>query len=498
MLTEAEKKTREEQMAKLLHNMEELFDEGGDLKKFDDRIKAVESVLKSEDPTAELELMDKKSIEEEFEKLRAQSERIARGVQNSKKGGYFPGIEDEAKRFSLVKTLAACAKKDWTGAEHEKELMIEAMAAREKATGQVASDLERGGGFIADQLIPDVIGPMYTRSAFIAMDGEGETRVTVLDGLPGGRVTVPQFHGGMLAYWMGEEDAYTTSQVKTSDVHMDLKKIGVMARMTDTMIKYASYGFDNLLRRDMIKALVKKIDHTIPYGTGSADMPRGICNWNTGGHSTATTDAAGNAVGPGVKVFRADSDVSMTYAAAQALSDGSGFVGGELDLDSLALMKLMFEEDDIDTNSPSFAWVAAPRYWDRLKRVKIDHYSSQAGVNASYHLGVPILPDARVADLIGPFGRMNQITTNAAPGAAGNANAVFSGASATAKFSALFAGDWSEFIFGRGSGIEIEDDGGKGTGFSTDSTYLKLRMYCDQMIRDPRAISFCPDVQVRD
>tara|TARA_R110002096_G_scaffold97208_3_gene216576 strand:- start:3863 stop:5350 length:1488 start_codon:yes stop_codon:yes gene_type:complete len=495
MLTDAEKKAREEQMAKLLHQMEDFFQEEGDMKKFSDRIKAVEGSLKADGH--DISLMDKSVIEDEFEKLRAQNERVIRGIQNSKRGAYFPGIEDEAKRFSVVKTLAACAKKDWTGAEHEKECIEEAMAAREKATGQAASDLSRGGGFIADQLIPDVIGPMYTKSAFIAMDGDGETRVTVLDGLPGGRVTIPQFHGGMQAYWMGEEDSFTTSTSKVSDVHMDLKKIGVMARMTDTMIKFASYGFDNLLRKDMIKALVKKVDYTIPYGSGSANMPRGIANWSTGGHQAAGTDNAGNDVGPGVKVYNAGTGLSMTYAEAMTLSAGAGFVGGEIDFDSLSLMKLMFEEDDVDTNAGSFAWVAAPRYWDRLKRIKTDNYASQT-TGQPYLVGLPVLPDARVSDLVGPFGRMNQIATNSAPGGAGAATAVFGGASTTAKFSGIFGGDFSEFIFGRGSGIEIEDDGGVGTGFSTDSTYLKLRMYADQMIRDPRAIGFCPDVRVRD
>jgi hypothetical protein len=248
----------------------------------------------------------------------------------------------------------------------------------------------------------------------------------------------------------------------------------------------------------MVKALAKKIDWTIPFGTGGDNMPRGIAHWNSGGHRVAGTDDAGNAVGPGVKVFRADTNVSMTYDAAQTLGDGSGFVGGEIDFDSLSLMRLMFEEDGVDVSSSSFATIAAPRYWDRLRRIKVENYTGQT-TGQPYLIGIPILTESRLADLVGPMGKMNQLATNSPPGAAGNnVVPVFGGASATAKFSGLFMGDFSQVIFGRGSGIEIEDDAGKGTGFTTDSTYLKVRMYADQLIRDPRAVGFTPDVQVRD
>jgi len=53
-------------------------------------------------------------------------------------------------------------------------------------------------------------------------------------------------------------------------------------------------------------------------------------------------------------------------------------------------------------------------------------------------------------------------------------------------------------ILGRWSGVEIEDDSGKGKHFVSDETLIKLRMYCDTGIRHDQSLVICPDVQMKD
>ena len=58
-------------------------------------------------------------------------------------------------------------------------------------------------------------------------------------------------------------------------------------------------------------------------------------------------------------------------------------------------------------------------------------------------------------------------------------------------------GNLSEVILGRWGGIQLTDDQGKGKGFTTDHIYIKMRMWVDVGIRQPRAIVWCPDATVR-
>jgi HK97 family phage major capsid protein len=501
---------REKKVAQLLKKMETIFDGEQGFEKTRDRVKALESAIE------DFRGVDQSKISEEFEKLKAGQEEIRRAIRSSKRGMYVPGLEDEAENFSLLSVSRAVKTGDWKGLGREREVLdtvmekhrdrIEQMRssgmftdATVRNTGQVVGDQARGGAFIPDQVIPDVIESIYSRSVFIAQDSDGTTRVSLADGLTGPTAKIPEFHGGMVSYWMGEEDAYATSQVKTGDVKMELHKLGCLGRMTEEMMRWGAYGFEQLFRRDMIKSMVQKLDYTCAFGRGTDHQPRGIANWNTGGHLEGEVGASGLTYGRGIKIFHAGASAGQelrSYSSAVALSTSTGFVGGELSFDQLENMRLALEEDEINLDERSTALISSPRYFSRLKTAKIDNFTGQTS-NRPFLIGVPFIPDSRLRELIGDFDKMNQMRSNGAPGSGGSIEPIFSGASADQKFSGAFYGDFSEVLIGRGAGIEIMDDGGM-TQFVSDGHLVKARMWVGQVVRQPRAIIFCPDVRVRD
>jgi HK97 family phage major capsid protein len=467
-----------EKAAVLLQQLDGFFDSDGEFKTMQSRLKALEDMKGLVDGLGWLEKLkdfDPSAIEERYEKLHEGQKSLQTAIRKSKHGFYIPGVEDLADDFGVLRMMNAIHSGNWSNAGFEKELIDQVKAKYGDRIfdkqSQIAGDDNLGGNFIPDQVIPDVIQAIYTKSAFFALDGNGETRMSVLDGLTGGNVKVPKFAGGLIAYWIGEEDEYAESQTRTEDVTLQPHKLGILVRLTDSMRKFQGFGFEKLLRNDMIRAAAKKIDWTCMWGTGGNNMPLGLAH------------------NPDVRHFiAADNTGYANKAAAEAAgtSDGAPF-----DFDMLDEMQLYMEEDDVDIETPS--WVSSPRAWRYLRKQKVDHYTGQS-TNQAYLLGAPMIPDSRLRELIGDYGKTTQIS------AAGDAGAGVLTAASTdqdGKCTSVVGGQLSEMVFGRWAGIEIEDDGGRGAGFTSDHTYMKLRMYGDIGYREPRAQIVCLDAQVR-
>lgn len=462
--------------ARLLRQLENFLGDGN-LEEMIDRLKALE------DTVGPIKRLDFKTMLAEHERMRAGQKRLEQMIRTSKKGGYFPGIEDAGENFSVLRAMvgkrAGRSKQDWesAGAGFEYEVMTESWKRLSEVytkAGHAMGDDRTAGSFIPDQVIPDVIGGIYTRSVFVALEGEGETRVSLLEGLQGGTVTVPQFNGGLIAYWIGEEDEYAESLMTTADMTMTPKKLGVLVKITEEMKRFAGYGFESLLRRDMMRACAKKLDWTIAYGSGTNRMPRGITKTN------------------GIRVYSAQSKKSGILGT-DSLADTNIFqadwAGADLDFDGLDNMRLEVEEQDIDYDE-SAVKIGAPRYFARLRQLKVANYSGQS-TQMPYLIGMPMLPDSRLAEIIGPFARSTQIKKQK-PGASVGAPTT----SANVKFADVFDGNLGSVVFGRWAGVEIDDDSGKGKGYTSDSTYMKLRLWGDVGMRRPQSIIVCPDAQI--
>jgi len=466
--------TKEQQVAQLLEKFNDLFEGDDSLPNVIDRVKALQEFCDG------IKDLDMKSVVEEVDKLKAANDSIRKAIKSNRHSrGFVAGFEDlDEKSFSLCKVLTAVARKSWDGAGFEKEVMDAAKeAAPTSYKAQNVGDDTMGGYFVPDAVIPDVIEAIYTRSVFIALQGEGETSVSVLDGMTGAPVRIPKFDGGTIAYWVGEEDAIAESGVKMGQVTMNPKQLGVLVRLTDAMQKWPGFGFERLLRNDMARAAAKKLDYTVAYGEGGNHEPQGILKQQN------------------IKVFRAETKDVYDLDKAQGKTDFdavSDWQGGELDFDDLDNMQLALEEDDVDIES-TFKYISAPRYFRRLKQRKVTEWSGQPANESSYLIRTPILPDSALSSLIGAFGKSNQIPNNKKPGAMMGLPTT----SGVLKHGEVFAGNLGEVLVGRWGGIEVSDDAARGKDFASGHLNMKLILYLDVGFRQPRGIIVSPDVQIR-
>jgi len=424
-----------------------------------------------------LESLDIKKALEEFDRLKAGFEEVRKRIRTTKDAMWFPGIEDVGKKFSLLRACLGHITRKWDEyAPYEKEVIEESRkAAESKAAGHVVGVDSSSGTFIPDQALDDLIPAIYTSSVWAALDGaEGTTRVTVLDGLFGMPVKIPRSYGGAVAYWIDEEEDYIESKLRTGLETLSPKKLGVMMSITDEMRRFATPAFDTMMRGDAVKALAKKLDWTIPYGTGTDAMPLGLVNMLR--HGAETFPSSGDNK-PGINHYYVETGEGGPGASAP----GSP-VGGEMDFDDF--MNMMGVVEDLDLDTEPWSWISHHRLWRRLRQLKIAQFSGQTD-RMSYLLGAPMISKQRLRDLIGDFGGSTQITSNAT-------------INSLAKFGDVFGGDLSQVLLGRWSGVEIVDDEGKGPDFKKDIINVKLRMYADVGTREERALVYAADARMRD
>ena len=419
------------------------------------------------------------NIVKEFEKQKAGFEMFVKGIAANRKNNplFIPGLGEDGQRFSILRAMIAVRSGDWSGAGYEKEVME---ATRQKASA--VSDIgSRGEFLIPDQKIPDMIAAVYIMSAFIALQpGTGTTRVRLIDGLVAKEAKIPKFSGGVLSYWVGEEDEMAESLASVGDISLKLRKLATLVRITADMRQFVD-GFENMLRNDMIVSMATKLDYSIMYGTGTDNMPLGICR-----NPDVTLFSAETG-----EVVRAKAITHTGGSSSPAVSNiPASPAGGELDFDGLDEMVGALEDRNLSPND-SAAFIFLPKYKRRLKRNKVANYDGQSELMA-YLMGQPRIPDSKLAEVIGPFGTTTQIKSTQKPGqSCGWANP-----SSEQKFSDVFYGNWNDLVVGRAGALDIEDDAGKGKGFASDHIYLKVRNWTGTAFRRPESIVVCPDARV--
>lgn len=453
-----------DRIAKAFDLVEDMLAEDGRFPLVEQKIAVVcEALGYSEDGKLTVDL---KSVVEEVDRLKAAQQAMTERIRMARTPLYVPGLGEEAEKFSVVRALVAHHSRNWSKAGFEKEALD---AVREKAGSIIAGDDEQAGLFIPDQVIPDWIPAIYTRSNLISLDGEGQTRVTVLSGLTGVPAKIPEFKGGMSAYWVGEADPVTKSKTKTGSLSLTPKKLAAAFSMTEEARENA-VAMDPFIRREVTRRIAMELDRAGFYGTGGNNMILGICN----------TD--------GITIYRAETGNAYdSMSAARGVAD---WQGGELTPDKLEEMKLEMEERDLDADE-TFHTAMSPRYKHRLKTTKVDHYLNQAA-NSDY-LFAPFFSDAALTDLIGSNFTSNHIKSNKLPGASiGGATT-----STDEKFTDVLRGNFGEVLVGIWGGMRFKDDGGEGTDFLTEEINFMARMRVDMQVRRKSALVLCPDARAK-
>lgn len=212
--------------------------------------------------------------------------------------------DSEVKRYSLLKVIRHLADPSDRAAREEASFELECSKAAEKKLGRAARGVvmpwdvmsapsERSqnagtgaaGGFLVptELLTGSFIELVRNRSAILGLN------VTTLTGLMG-NVDIPKQIGPTTAYWVGEDQSLTETQVTLGQLSMTPKSLGGYVDITRRLMLQSSMNVEELVRSDLARSMALAIDYSAIYGLGGSSQLLGIKNVTGVGAQTLSSN----------------------------------------------------------------------------------------------------------------------------------------------------------------------------------------------------------------
>ncbi len=127
-----------------------------------------------------------------------------------------------------------------------------------------------GGALVAPPEMGELIELLRNKEALV----NAGARTVPLP--PQGRLKYPRQTGASTAYWIGENQPITDTTPTTGEVTLQAKKLAVLIKAPNELIRFASPAAEALMRDDMTKSLALGLDLAGLEGQGGDNRPRGI------------------------------------------------------------------------------------------------------------------------------------------------------------------------------------------------------------------------------
>lgn len=134
-------------------------------------------------------------------------------------------------------------------------------------------DTLTGGALIAPPDFGEIIELLRSKEACV----QAGARTVPLP--PQGRMKFPRQTAPSLAFWVGENQQITDSNIGTGEINLSAKKLAVLIQCPNELIRFATPSTEALLRDDMTKTLALKLDQACLEGAGGDNSPRGLLNY---------------------------------------------------------------------------------------------------------------------------------------------------------------------------------------------------------------------------
>lgn len=150
---------------------------------------------------------------------------------------------------------------------------------------EMSAGVPSAGGFTIPQiLIPDVIEFLYARGI---LPNLGVQKVPMVNG----NFSMPRVDSTSAAYWVGENQQITSSDLGLGQVNLKSRKLAAATLVSNSLLRQNAVGLDALIARDLQRNAQIKLDAAFLYGLGTEYTPRGMKNvsgiQSTGSSSTA-------------------------------------------------------------------------------------------------------------------------------------------------------------------------------------------------------------------
>jgi HK97 family phage major capsid protein len=350
---------------------------------------------------------------------------------------HLPVFEPHGRRLQseLRQKMTAQAKRfdpdeaDWIGRR---------AGFRRKELGTTSDTA--GGTFVPLPMLGEPIDLQRNLEAFAAA-GAQEIALP-----PNGRAQFPRLTGGSTAYWVGEGSPITETQPTTGNLDLQAKKLGVLVRMNNELLRFASPSAEGLVRFDMARAAALKADLAMLEGTGGTQIKGLITYSGIVAHTASTTGTNGD-----------------TFTPAD-----------------VALMESKLP-DAVDAPT---AWVMRKTLFAALMNRRADAVSASDGKGAFLFRPGGNAADAPPAELYGTrVVRSSQVSAARTKGSGTNLTYIVLG----------YFPDW---IVARMGVMEFLASGHGDTALANDQTYLRGIQHIDAGPRNPGSFVVCDQLVV--
>jgi HK97 family phage major capsid protein len=362
-----------------------------------------------------------KQLDEKAQELRREQE---------KRAAHFavPGLsvnDKETKTFDFGRLLKGLMHGDvQRHAPLEYEMCREAERAGGPITKDMTSTIDSLGGFIVpNQVMAAQIIPLLQPSV-VAF----EAGVTRMSGLNGSPVQIPKITGATTAYWLGETEAPTTSDINFGQIDLFPHDVFAICTLSNRLIELSAPGAEQIVRQQLATDIALKIDAAVFNGSGALGQPLGILQ-TTGINTVATFGAPGAAAAY-------DKLIDMEHALFAANAQSMG----------------------------EFVWAMHPTVFREIRQMLDPTDNSQPKERR-------MLAEGKPTTLLGH----RYVLSTQLPGASGSTNSFLLGA-----FSAAMVGEWGTMVLAASR---------EGTNFTKRQTQILAGMTVDVGVRQPTA--FC-------
>jgi HK97 family phage major capsid protein len=202
---------------------------------------------------------------------------------------HLPAFEPHARRLrdELHQKMTAHADKfdpdeaDWIGRK---------LNSRAKALGTL---IDTAGG----TMVPlPVLGELIDLQRSMEVFASAGAREVALP--PNGRIQFPKLTAASAAYWVGEGNPITESQPSTGNLDLQAKKLGVLVKLNNELLRFTSPSAEGLVRYDMARSAALKADLAMLEGTGGTQIKGLITYSGITSHTAGVTGANGDTFQP--------------------------------------------------------------------------------------------------------------------------------------------------------------------------------------------------------
>jgi HK97 family phage major capsid protein len=155
-----------------------------------------------------------------------------------------------------------------------------------------------GGALVAPPEMGELIELLRNKEALV----NAGARTVPLP--PQGRLKYPRQTSPSNTYWIGENSPITDSNIGTGEVTLQAKKLAVMIKAPNELIRFASPAAEALMRDDMTKSLALGLDLAGLEGAGGDNMPRGVINMPFINRVTSSSPGANGDAIVGQDIYR--------------------------------------------------------------------------------------------------------------------------------------------------------------------------------------------------